>query len=273
MSSAFARVGFYPDPVRYCNRVNDQPHLFLSIVIPAYNEERRLPGTLEAVDRFLSSKSYGSEVIVADDGSTDRTAPVACAQQLHHGHLRVLRLPHRGKANAVREGILAAQGRYVMFMDADLSTPMEYADLLLDALTTADVAIGSREGAGSRRIGEPAYRHLMGRVFNALVRLIAVPGINDTQCGFKAFTATAGQDLFGAVLLHASGRNVRGPRVTGFDVEILFLARKRGYDIVEIPVEWTHVAGSKVAPIGDSVRMFADVLRVRINAFRGKYDR
>ena len=112
----------------------------------------------------------------------------------------------------------------------------------------------------------------MGRVFNAVVRLIAVPGINDTQCGFKAFRCDVARDLFASAKLHAGERNVTGPRVTGFDVEILFLATKRGYDIVEIPVEWTHVAGSKVAPLGDSVRMFVDVVRVRYNALRGRYD-
>ena len=160
-----------------------------------------------------------------------------------------------------------------MFTDADLSTPMAYLDQLLAALSgQAEVAIGSREGKGSKRVGEPMYRHVMGRVFNALVRFVAVPGINDTQCGFKAFDGQAARELFSAARLHTGARNVTGPRVTGFDVEILFLARKRGYDIAEIPVQWTHVAGSKVAPLSDSVRMFADVLRVRYNALRGHYD-
>lgn len=253
--------------------MNDQPCPFLSIVIPAYNEEDRLPSTLQIIDTFLAAKTYSSEVIVADDGSTDRTAAVANKHDVSSATYRVLALPHRGKAGAVRDGMLAARGEIVMFTDADLSTPMSYLDKLLDALAAgADIAIGSREGEGSQRVGEPFYRHAMGRVFNTLVRLIAVPGINDTQCGFKAFNAVVARDLFSSARLHAGERHVTGPRVTGFDVEILFLARKRGYDIVEIPVEWTHVAGSKVAPLGDSVRMFTDVLRVRYNALRGRYD-
>lgn len=252
--------------------MNDRPPLFLSIVIPAYNEEDRLPTTLEAVDAFLAARSFTAEVIVADDGSTDRTADVVCATQMNHGRLRLLRLPHRGKASAVREGILSSDGENVMFTDADLSTPMRFADSLIAALNhRADIAIGTREGSGSRRLGEPAYRHMMGRVFNTLVRIVAVPGINDTQCGFKAFKADVARDLFSSARLHAGNRNVKGPRVTGFDVEILFLARHRGYHIAQIPVEWTHVSGSKVSPIGDSVRMFADVIRVRINAIRGIY--
>jgi glycosyltransferase involved in cell wall biosynthesis len=253
--------------------VNHQPRPFLSIVIPAYNEEDRLLSTLQAVDDFLATRTYSSEVIVADDGSTDRTAAISNEYEMSSATYRVLALPHRGKASAVRDGILASNGEIVMFTDADLSTPMSYLDKLMDALAAeADVAIGSREGDGSERVGEPFYRHAMGRVFNTLVRLIAVPGINDTQCGFKAFNATVAQDLFSSARLHAGERHINGPRVTGFDVEILFLARKRGYDIVEIPVEWTHVAGSKVAPLGDSVRMFTDVLRVRYNALRGRYD-
>jgi hypothetical protein len=149
---------------------------------------------------------------------------------------------------------------------------MRYANDLIAALKSgADVAIGSREGAGATRIGEPGYRHLMGRVFNAVVRAVAVPGINDTQCGFKAFTREAAQDIFSRTRLHAGDQPVRGPRVTGFDVEVLFIARQRGYTIVETPVYWKHVAGSKVQPLQDSFRMFADVLRVRWNAIRGRY--
>jgi hypothetical protein len=132
--------------------------------------------------------------------------------------------------------------------------------------------IGSREGLGARRHGEPYYRHLMGRVFNLLVRSVAVTGIDDTQCGFKLFTRAAGHDLFGRLRLYgADAPVVRGPMVTGFDVELLFLARWRGYRIVETPVQWRHVAGSKVDPLRDAVRMARDVLRVRLNHLRGAY--
>ena len=168
--------------------------------------------------------------------------------------------------------MLAATGRHVLFTDADLSTPITYATKLTEALERgADVAIGSREGIGATRVGEPAYRHIMGRVFNAVVRLLAVPGINDTQCGFKAFRHEAAQNIFSRTLLHAGQGPVHGPRVTGFDVEVLFIARQVGYTVVEVPVYWEHVAGSKVQPLPDSFRMFADVLRVRWNALRGRY--
>lgn len=254
--------------------MNEQSRPFLSVVIPAYNEECRLPTTLKAIDAYLSSRAYSSQIIIVDDGSTDRTAQLGHEFKATSSTYKVLNVPHRGKAPAVRAGMLAADGEYVMFTDADLSTPMHYVESLLSALDAgADVAIGSREGNGSLRVGEPGYRHFMGRVFNTLVRLIAVPGVNDTQCGFKAFRFHVAQDLFSSARLHAGVRAVSGPRVTGFDVEILFLARKRGYDIAEIPVEWTHVAGSKVAPLGDSVRMFVDVVQVRYNALRCRYDR
>lgn len=251
--------------------MSDQP--FLSVVIPAYNEEQRLPATLHDVVRWLESQPWFAEVIVADDGSTDATASVVSSLPDSPVTVRLLQLPHRGKAATVSSGVLAATGKYVMFIDADLSTPLRFIHPLIEALDDgAGVAFGSREGAGSSRHGEPMYRHLMGRVFNTLVRIVAVPGVNDTQCGFKAFRAEVARDIFPDLRLYDGSKVVVGPRVTGFDVEILFLARRRGYRLVEVPVEWTHVPGSKVAPLSDSIRMFADVLRVRLNAIRGRYD-
>jgi dolichyl-phosphate beta-glucosyltransferase len=252
--------------------VNQQTGPFLSVVIPAYNEEHRLPSTLEAVQTYLSKQKFKYEIILADDGSEDRTQEIASTFAYTNENVRVLRLSHQGKANTVKSGVLAATGKYVMFTDADLSTPLPYLDRLIEALEAgAEVAIGSREGVGAVRHDEPAYRHLMGRVFNALVRALAVPGINDTQCGFKAFRADVARDLFSSVLLYKDSRPVSGPRVTGFDVEVLFLARRRGFRIIEVPVEWTHVSGSKVSPVSDSLRMFADVVRVRLNAVLGRY--
>ncbi len=244
----------------------------LTIVVPAYNESARLPRTLTDIDRFVVDANLSAEVLIVDDGSSDDTLKIARAHSSQADRYEVLGLPHRGKASAVRAGVLAANGNYVLFTDADLSTPIDYATKLIAALDGgAEVAIGSREGIGATRVGEPGYRHLMGRVFNAVVRLVAVPGINDTQCGFKAFRRTAAQEIFSRTILHIGDGPVRGPRVTGFDVEVLYIARRRGYNIVEVPVFWKHVAGSKVQPFPDSVRMFADVLRVRWNAIRGHY--
>jgi glycosyltransferase involved in cell wall biosynthesis len=244
----------------------------LSIVVPAYNEAARLPRSLDEIERYIDERQVRTELIVADDGSTDATAVIARERWRDVRWRRVLALPHRGKAATVRAGILAANGEYVLFTDADLSTPIGYADTLLARLRDgADVAIGSRQGIAATRVGEPLYRHLMGRVFNALVRLLAVPGIDDTQCGFKAFRRDAAHDLFRRALLHSGDREVRGPHVTGFDVEILFLARHCGYRVDEVPVYWEHVAGSKVRPLHDSFRMLADVVRVRWNAARGRY--
>jgi glycosyltransferase involved in cell wall biosynthesis len=247
-----------------------RPHL--SIVIPAYNEEQRLASTLATVERFLASKPFATELIIANDGSTDATSRLAHAFRSGQVTVRALDLLHRGKAATVRDGMLAARGQFILFTDADLSTPIEFADALLAALDTgADVAIGSREGAQARRIGEPFYRHLMGRVFNAFVRLIAVPHIDDTQCGFKAFRRGPAREIFRRTRLHVRKR-VRGPMVTAFDVEALYIARRLDYSIAEIPVRWTHVSGSKVNPLVDSVRMLRDVLYVRVYALRGRYN-
>lgn len=252
--------------------MDDNQRPDLTIVVPAYNESERLPRTLDDIERFIRDTDLNVELLVVDDGSSDNTAAIAREHVSASSQYTVLERPHRGKASAVRAGMLAANGQHVLFTDADLSTPIEYATQLQRSLEQgADVAIGSREGIGATRIGEPAYRHVMGRCFNAIVRLVAVPGINDTQCGFKAFRREAAQDIFSRTLLHAGDGIVRGPKVTGFDVEVLFLARKAGYTIEEVPVYWEHATGSKVQPLLDSFRMFADVIRVRWNALRGRY--
>lgn len=244
----------------------------LSIVIPAYNESARLPATLASIAAYIAERGLHAEIIVADDGSDDDTADQARAFSVGGQAVRVLRLAHRGKASAVQAGMLAAIGHTILFTDADLSTPISYADDLMDALNAgADIAIGSREGVGATRVGEPGYRHIMGRVFNGVVRLLGVANVRDTQCGFKAFRSKPANDLFRRARMPGSSGPTRGPRVTGFDVEILYLARQRNYTVVEVPVYWEHASGSKVRPLHDSVRMFRDVLMVRINALRGLY--
>ena len=171
--------------------------LFLSVVIPAFNEEPRISDTLSQVIEYLTAQDYGWEVVVADDGSQDRTAELVDRVTLEHPNVRILRLLHRGKGWAVKNGMLAAQGEYRLLCDADLSVPIAQVERLLPPLGPGtDVALGSREAPGASRIGEPTRRHLMGRIFNLLVNRLAVPGLADTQCGFKCFRGEAAQDLF-----------------------------------------------------------------------------
>ena len=245
----------------------------LSIVIPAYNEERRLAASLSAVLDYLGRQSYSFEVIVSDDGSSDSTAAIVDDLAPSHPELRLLRNEHRGKACAVRAGIQGASGEIVLFSDADLSTPIEELDRFLPCFDSGcEVVIGSRQGEGARRVGEPFFRHFMGRVFNHIVRLVTLSGISDTQCGFKGFSARAARQIFRSTLLYSDDAPViRDAMVTGFDVEVLFLARKLGYTIRELPVRWNYDAGTKVNPIKDSWRNFRDVLKVRLNDRLGLY--
>jgi dolichyl-phosphate beta-glucosyltransferase len=260
--------------------VSDQP--FLSVVVPAYNEERRLPDTLEQILAYLDRQAYRFELIVADDGSADRTAVLVEALAARRPNaddgnsgLRLLRLDHRGKGFAVRAGALSAHGEYVLLCDADLATPIEEWEKLYERFAQGyEVVIGSREGLGARRLGEPWYRHLMGRVFNFIVRAVAVGGIQDTQCGFKALRQAVAADLFRRVRIYGDDAPVvRGAAVTAYDVELLFLARRRGYRIAEVPVIWRYGTETKVSPLRDSLRNLRDVLRVRWYALRGRYHR
>ncbi|APG25734.1 dolichyl-phosphate beta-glucosyltransferase [Syntrophotalea acetylenica] len=236
----------------------------ISIVVPAYNEEKRLQLTLPAL--FNQIKEYFSrfEIVVVDDGSTDRTADIVMSFARKHERVRLIRYEqNRGKGCAVRTGVLAAKGDLILFSDADLSTAFEEVLKLREALETgADVAIGSR--ATRQTVIEkrqPLYRVVMGKTFNKFVQLLATPGIFDTQCGFKLFTRAAAMDLF------------RDCRIDGFgfDVEVLFLARKRGLVIREIGVRWLNSPDSKVHPVIDSARMLRDLLVIRRNALRGDY--
>ncbi len=237
----------------------------LSVVLPAYNEQARLPFTLSELGRYIARRQLDCEVIVVDNGSTDATS-VVVQQALagFGGRLRLLRTDRRGKGLAVRSGMLAARGKVVLFADADLSWSLDELErfpALVDELTP--VVIGSREGSGARRVDEPSYRHLMGRVFNRIVQWLALPGIEDSQCGFKAFSAEAAQAIFSLQTLAGFG----------FDVEILFLARRLGYGILVVPLRWEHKENSRVAPLSDTLRMLRDVARVRWRARRGGYER
>jgi dolichyl-phosphate beta-glucosyltransferase len=248
---------------------------YLSLIIPAYNEGTRLGTTLRTVTDYLAAQPYDWELIVVDDGSDDDTLALATAFAAAHPDLaiRPIANPHRGKAYSVRTGVGAARGKLIGFTDADLATPIDTLALVIPHFADGgDVVIGSREGVGAIRRDEPAYRHLMGRVFNGLVQLVALPGIQDTQCGFKVLRGPVARELFAATRLYdEKSAAPRGPAVTGFDVELLYLARRHGYRIAEVPVEWQYVAESKVNPIRDTVRNVRDLLMVRVNSLLGRY--
>jgi len=249
---------------------------YLSVVVPAYNEERRLPATLKQICDYLGRQPYQAELLVVDDGSIDRTVDVsrqALATVPQNLTWRIIENDHRGKGYTVRTGMLAAKGRHVLFSDADLATPIEDVEKLLPYLEGGyDIAIGSREGLGAQRLAEPWYRHVMGRVFNLLVRIVAGTQYQDTQCGFKIFKREVARDLFGRLQLYgATAKVIKGGAVTAFDVEVLFLAGKRGYRVKEVPVQWRYGENTKVNPLRDSIRMFRDVIRVRLNDWRGLY--
>jgi dolichyl-phosphate beta-glucosyltransferase len=232
----------------------------LSVVIPAYNEARRLPATLVRVREHLAARGLPHEIVVVDDGSADGTAEVARAAG---GAVRVLgHQPNRGKGYAVRRGMLAATGERRLMTDADLSTPIEeLARLEAEIDRGFDVAIGSRAVAGARiEVRQPAYREAMGRLFNRLVQALLLPGLADTQCGFKLFTAAAAEAAFGACRLDGFS----------FDVEALYVARRRGLRIAEVPVVWRNDAATRVG-IGGGGAAFLDLLRIRLLARRGAY--
>lgn len=248
---------------------------YLSLIIPAYNEETRLGETLRIAADYLKEQSYSWELLIVDDGSADETLALANTFVAAHPDLplRLIANPHRGKAYAVRTGVMQARGKIVGFTDADLATPIDaLADALPHFANGCDVVIGSREGIGAVRRDEPTYRHLMGRVFNGLVQVVALPGIQDTQCGFKLLRGPVARELFAATRLYDEKSTApRGPAVTGFDVEILYLARQRGYRIAEVPVNWQYVAETKVNPLRDTFRNLRDLLMVRVNALLGRY--
>jgi glycosyltransferase involved in cell wall biosynthesis len=240
--------------------INTTP--FLSIIIPAYNEALRLPASLKQVEDFVAAQSYPVEVIVVNNNSRDATPQIAREFALVHAYARALDEPRQGKGAAVRTGMLAAQGEYLFMCDADFSMPIDEINKFLPpAVDAYDVAIASREAPGARRIGEPEYRHLMGRVFNFIVRTLAIPKVQDTQCGFKVFRRAAAREVLPLQTIDG----------WGFDVEILFIALRHGFKLIEIPITWYYRPQTKINPVQDSVNMFVEVMRVRINGWRGVY--
>ncbi|MCY4023877.1 MAG: glycosyltransferase family 2 protein [Anaerolineaceae bacterium] len=242
----------------------DSGNTLLSIIIPAYNEESRLPASLAKIDAYLQEQPYEAEVIVVDNGSTDRTVAVASEFTATRPWARVIRAAVRGKGLAVKVGMQAALGEYRFICDADLSMPIEeIARFLPPHGVGFDVQIATREGREARRIGEPFHRHLMGRVFNRIIQWTALPGLQDTQCGFKMFGRRAAEDLF----------SVQQMVGIGFDVELLFIARKRGYRIREVPITWYFDADSRMRLIYDSLYILLEIQQIHRNWQRGFYAR
>jgi len=236
---------------------------YLSIIIPAYNEAIRLPASLEKIHAFLQDQSFTAEIIVVENGSSDNTLQIAQAMQEKIGNLVVIHEERRGKGWAVKRGMQTGKGEYRFICDADLSMPIEELPRFFPPqLKDAPVAIASREAPGAKRYDEPQYRHLIGRVFNWMVRLIVLPGLQDTQCGFKCFRADVVEKVFPLVT------------ITGwtFDVEALFIARRLGYAIKEIPIPWYYYKHSNIRVFRDSLQMGSDLIKIRWNAITGKYN-
>lgn len=240
-------------------------HPRLSIVIPAYNESARIEATLERVLECVRTREWDAEVLVVDDGSTDDTVAIVKTWMNTHPRLHLVKNPgNRGKGYSVRNGLLQAAGDVVMFTDADLSAPIEEAERLLDAIHDgADVAIGSRWlDKQKQTVHQPLYRRFFGRCFNGVTRKVIGLPFKDTQCGFKAFRRDAAQIIFRLQTIER----------WGFDPEILFIARRLKYTIVEVPVTWGHDERSRISYLKDGTKMLQEMAEIRTNSFRGRYD-
>lgn len=245
---------------------------YLSIVIPSYNEETNIRlGSLDKVSRYLERQAFAWEVVLVDDGSTDATPALLDEFARGNAGFRVIHNAHSGKAGTVITGMSAARGAIILFSDLDQATPLSELEKLLPWFDKGyDVVIGSRN---RRREGAPLSRIVMARGFMLLRSLmLGLNGITDTQCGFKAFKRGVAKDIFPKLVLYKDTDGAQGPKVTaGFDVEVLFMAKRKGYKIKEVPVEWHYVETRRVSPLRDSWQAFADMVKIRVNAWRGNY--
>lgn len=241
---------------------SNMPQYYLSIIIPAYNEEMRIGNTMSSIISFVDAQPFRIEVLVVDNGSTDRTAKIISDLLVKHPYIKYLYEPVRGKGAAVKNGVLSARGEYLLLCDADMAVPLSNVSKFLShAEGVFDIVIGSREAPESNRYNEPAFRHITGRLFNCMVQLLILPGIKDTQCGFKLFRHEVACDLF-------KSSTIKG---WSFDVEVLYIARLRGYYIIEAPVDWYYGEFSSVNVFSDSCNMMKELLKIRLNALRGIY--
>lgn len=246
--------------------------IFLSVVIPAFNEETNIRlGALDKVSRYLERQNYAWEVIIVDDGSTDATASLLDTFAQNNPGFVIIHNPHQGKAATVITGVRGSLGEFILFSDLDQATPIHQVEKILPWFEKGcDVVIGSRS---SRREGAPMLRLIMARGFMILRSLIlGLSGITDTQCGFKAFRRPEALRIFDRLSLYAAGHEVSGSMVTaGFDIELLYLAKRLGYRIKEVPVEWHYVETRRVNPIIDSWQGLMDILKIRMNTWKGVY--
>jgi dolichyl-phosphate beta-glucosyltransferase len=259
-----APTGLHPK-LMDVDSTSDDRLLGYSIIIPAYNESERVGATLEKVLAHVSQRGWEAEIIAVDDGSQDNTAEIIRGYAEKHPGLRLLQNPgNRGNGYSVRNGMLHARGKVLLFTDADLSSPMEEADNLFAAIAGgADIAIGSRwlrRDLQTQR--QPLHRQIFGRIFNLIVRITLGLSFKDTQCGFKAFTRPAARAIFSLQQIER----------WGFDPELLFLARKLGFKVAEVPVEFGHSEGTRISPLRDGARMFGELLRIRWNGLSGRYN-
>lgn len=236
--------------------------MFLSIVIPAYNEESRLPDTLDKVGSFLAAQDYAAEVLIVNNNSSDQTAQIIKDYSSRFPYMKGLFEGQPGKGAAVRCGMLETRGEYTFMCDADLSMPIEeISNFLPPRQQDIDIIIASREAPGAIRYNEPHFRHLGGRLMNYLIQLLILPGLNDTQCGFKCFSSKAAKDLF-------SYQTLPG---WSFDIELLFIARQRGYTIKELPIPWYFHQESKVHAMRDALQILKDIQTIHQNSNLGRY--
>ncbi len=245
---------------------------FLSVVIPAYNEETNIRlGALDKVSRYLEKQPYAWEAIIVNDGSTDKTKNLLDEFIRANRGFRVVHNVHLGKAGTVATGVREAKGEIVLFTDLDQATPIRELEKVLPWFRRGfDVVIGSRN---TNREGAPVLRIMMARGFMIIRSVfLGLKGITDTQCGFKAFRKEAAYDIFDGLRLYGKAKEVSGSMVTaGFDIEVIFLAKKRGYKIKEVPVEWHYVETRRVSPIKDSWQGLVDIFHIRLNAWKGYY--
>tara|TARA_Y100001936_G_scaffold253388_1_gene317683 strand:+ start:750 stop:1484 length:735 start_codon:yes stop_codon:yes gene_type:complete len=235
----------------------------LSIIIPVYNEQNRISKTLTNLTKYLDDQDYSWEIVVANDGSEDNTAE-QIKPYLKDIRIKLINLPHNGKGSAIQTGMLSAKGNIRLMCDADMAMPVKHISDFIYEINEKkqDIVIGSRQISGSRRFNESPFRHLMGRIYNRWIRIFLISDYHDTQCGFKAFTASAADKIFPLQQLNGFG----------FDVEILVIAGLKKYKSKELPIEWHHDQESKVNPLLDSISMFIDTIKIKLAFYRGKYN-